>query len=208
MEEYLKYKILLLGYSEAKSFIINKLKSNAYKEKNKSSKIIEEVSFKGNFYSEERDTKVPKKVVDLIISNTPGQENYNSITNTYFRDSDAAIILYDITDKSSFNDLNKWIEKINNCVKIGDNEYVVFLMGAKIKIIKSRDVKEQEAIEKCQEKQIEWGGEFNNGYSKEQLKKKFIEFAKILYKKIGVKNIKQKRIKLDSFTKKKRQCCL
>ena len=208
MEEYLKYKILLLGYSQAKSFLFNKLKNNIYYQNNKSAKIEEEISFNGKFYSEERDTKIPRKEVDIILNNASGQENYNSITNTYFRDSDAAIILYDITDKSSFNNLYQWLEKINNCVKIGDNEYVVFLVGAKIKNVKSREVKEQEAIEKCKENQIEWGGEFNDGYSKEQLKKKFVEFAKILYKKIGVKNLKQKRIKLASHKKHKGHCCL
>ena len=41
--------------------------------------------------------------VDIILNNASGQENYNSIANTYFRESDAAIILYDITDKKSLS---------------------------------------------------------------------------------------------------------
>lgn len=35
----------------------------------------------------------------------------------YYRDSMAALLVYDVTDISSFNDLNYWIDELNNKVK-------------------------------------------------------------------------------------------
>lgn len=35
----------------------------------------------------------------------------------YYRDAQAAILVYDVTDPSSFKDLNYWIEELENKVK-------------------------------------------------------------------------------------------
>ena len=95
---------------------------------------------------------------------TAGQERYKSLSKAYYKSSDAAIILYDITEKNSFNNINNWIESIKSSVNSNnENNYTIFLMGSKLDLVESekkeRMVLEEEAIKKCDEYKIEWGGE-------------------------------------------------
>jgi len=50
----------------------------------------------------------------LEIWDTAGQERYKSLVPMYYRDADAAIIVYDITSKESIIEANKWINELNN----------------------------------------------------------------------------------------------
>ena len=44
-----------------------------------------------------------------------GQESFKSITRGYYRSAAGAILVYDITNRDSFNNVSKWLEeaKIN-----------------------------------------------------------------------------------------------
>lgn len=64
---------------------------------------------------------------DIIICNqiwdTCGQDRYNSVTKTFFKGSQAIILVYSIDSKESFNKVNQWLEKIDqnaslNVIKI------------------------------------------------------------------------------------------
>lgn len=46
--------------------------------------------------------------VDLRVWDTAGQEVYRSIVPIYIRDTTAALLVYDVTDKQSFSSLEKW----------------------------------------------------------------------------------------------------
>jgi len=41
-----------------------------------------------------------------------GQDQYMSLTTMYYRDIDAVIIVYDITDTKSFQNLKKWFRQL------------------------------------------------------------------------------------------------
>ena len=43
---------------------------------------------------------------------TAGQEEFNSITEQYFRRAEGILLVYDITNAKSFDNLNKWMEKL------------------------------------------------------------------------------------------------
>lgn len=51
-----------------------------------------------------------ERTVKLYIWDTAGQERYNSLTKLYFKGANAAIIVYDITDRASFARAQKWAE--------------------------------------------------------------------------------------------------
>mmetsp|Transcript_24472 Transcript_24472/g.27221 ORF Transcript_24472/g.27221 Transcript_24472/m.27221 type:complete len:130 (+) Transcript_24472:43-432(+) len=55
---------------------------------------------------------VGDKAVKLDIWDTAGQERYHSLAPLYYRDSDAAIVLYDITNKLSFNGAKVWLKEM------------------------------------------------------------------------------------------------
>ncbi|KAJ3425698.1 ras and ef-hand domain-containing protein [Anaeramoeba flamelloides] len=52
------------------------------------------------------------KEIKLQIWDTAGQERYNSLTLLYFRSSQGAIVVYDITDKTTFERAKLWIREI------------------------------------------------------------------------------------------------
>ena len=50
----------------------------------------------------------------LCIWDTAGQERFQSLTKIFFNKSDAAIIVYDVTNQSSFEQSQKWIKDIQD----------------------------------------------------------------------------------------------
>jgi len=51
--------------------------------------------------------------IKVQIWDTAGQEYFQSITNTYFRDAAAAIIVYDVTNRASFDAVPDWLKNIH-----------------------------------------------------------------------------------------------
>jgi len=70
------------------------------------------------------------KKVKLQIWDTAGQENYLSITRSYYRKVNLVMMVYDVNNRKSFDSLKKWINEVENN---SDNpEVCVILVGNKI----------------------------------------------------------------------------
>ena len=54
------------------------------------------------------------KIYRIQVYDTAGSENFRSITRTYYKSSVCAIIVYDITSRESFNNVNVWVEDCKN----------------------------------------------------------------------------------------------
>jgi Ras-related protein Rab-18 len=78
---------------------------------------------------------------ELIIWDTCGQEKYRSLTKQFYKDAHGIILMFDVCDKRSFENLNKWLEEIpkNN---VNEN-FSVVLCGNKIDL--NRNVSYEEA---------------------------------------------------------------
>ena len=48
------------------------------------------------------------------IWDTAGQENFRSITRAYYKNSVCALVVYDITNRDSFNNIANWVEDCKN----------------------------------------------------------------------------------------------
>ena len=57
-----------------------------------------------------RDLEIDGNKIKLQIWDTAGQEKYRSLGIAYYRGADACMLVYDLTDKASFKDLDKWNE--------------------------------------------------------------------------------------------------
>ena len=55
--------------------------------------------------------KINEKTFKLQLWDSSGKEKYHSITQEYYRNSACAIVVYDITDKKSFESLKRWIDE-------------------------------------------------------------------------------------------------
>ena len=50
----------------------------------------------------------------LQIWDTAGQERFRTITTSYFRGAQGILLVYEVTDLSSFNAIKQWVEEISN----------------------------------------------------------------------------------------------
>lgn len=88
-----------------------------------------------------RNLKVDDKSVKLQIWDTAGQERFRTITSSYYRGAHGIIIVYDITDKSSFENVKMWLSEIE---KYASNEVTKLLVGNKSDLTDKRAVDVEE----------------------------------------------------------------
>ncbi|XP_021354786.1 ras-related protein Rab-26-like isoform X6 [Mizuhopecten yessoensis] len=66
--------------------------------------------------------------VKLQIWDTAGQERFRSVTHAYYRDAHALLLLYDVTNKASFDNIRAWLGEIN---EYAQEDVVIMLLGNK-----------------------------------------------------------------------------
>ena len=115
---------ILVGDSNVgKTSIINKFISGTFDPKAKCTINVEfntkNLKIDNNLYA------------DLKIYDTAGQEKYRALTKSYYRNADGIILVFDLTNESSFNKLNKWINDINESTK----NIEIILVGNKADLI-------------------------------------------------------------------------
>ncbi|KAL8150607.1 hypothetical protein V2J09_020415 [Rumex salicifolius] len=86
-----------------------------------------------------RNIRIGDKHIKAQIWDTAGQER--AITSSYYRGALGALLVYDITRKSSFNNLVKWLRELR---EYGASDMVIILVGNKSDLSGSREVEEDE----------------------------------------------------------------
>lgn len=56
---------------------------------------------------------VGDKTVKLQIWDTAGQERFRTITSAYYRGADGIVMVYDCSDRTSFNHIDDWLNEVN-----------------------------------------------------------------------------------------------
>ncbi|XP_019620876.1 PREDICTED: ras-related protein Rab-21-like [Branchiostoma belcheri] len=82
------------------------------------------------------------KRVNLAIWDTAGQERFHALGPIYYRDSNGAILVYDITDEDSFQKVKNWVKELR---KMLGSEVTLCIAGNKIDLEKQRNVPAEEA---------------------------------------------------------------
>ena len=79
--------------------------------------------------------------VKVQIWDTAGQESFTSITKSYYRGSICALLCYDITRRSTFDNLTRWLSDLRD---VAYNKMVVLLIGNKSDLNADREVSTEE----------------------------------------------------------------
>lgn len=87
-----------------------------------------------------------------MCCNAAGAEKYKSITSSYYRKCQGAILMFDVTDRKSFLNLRMWIAELR---KIVDGKLTKIVLANKIDLTesgeRSRQVSEEEMIDFCED---------------------------------------------------------
>ena len=97
--------------------------------------------------------EMDSKILKLQIWDTAGQERFKAITRAYYRDTHGVIIVYDITDKESFDNIKQWLFEVDQWC--GDNVSIL-IVGNKSDLADRREVSYEEASSFAEELQIEY----------------------------------------------------
>ena len=104
-EEYL-FKIVIIGDSAVgKSNLLTRYARNEF---NPNSKATIGVEF------QTQSMLIDNKEVKAQIWDTAGQERFRAVTSAYYRGAVGALVVYDITRTSTFENVGRWLDELNS----------------------------------------------------------------------------------------------
>lgn len=114
------FRVIVIGSSSVgKTSIINKFIRGTFDP--------DETETVGAFYDSYSEV-YENQVVEIQLWDTAGQEQYRALAPMYYRGAAGAILVFDITNRESFNDLNEWVDLFKS--NSGDDSVLV-LVGNK-----------------------------------------------------------------------------
>ena len=130
----LTLKIIILGSSEVgKTCILNRYFNNDFKENTLSSIGID---FQTKYF------KFEDKKIKVNYTDTAGQEKFRSISINYIKGSNGVILVFDITNKESFELLETWMNELKENNKVDISKV---LIGNKSDLEDMRQVQKEDA---------------------------------------------------------------
>jgi len=144
------FKLVLVGDSGVgKSGLLSRYTRNTFSPDEKSTIGVE-------FATRISNTEDAKKI-KAQIWDTAGQERYRAITNAYYRGALGALLVYDVTLFSSFENIPRWLKELRDHA---NRDIVLVLVGNKIDMlndkIASREVSEEAAKRLAEEYDLPW----------------------------------------------------
>ncbi|TYJ44613.1 hypothetical protein E1A91_A03G237600v1 [Gossypium mustelinum] len=120
-EEYdYLFKIVLIGDSGVgKSNLLSRFTRNEFCLESKSTIGVEFAT---------RTLQVEGRTVKAQIWDTAGQERYRAITSAYYRGALGALLVYDVTKPTTFENVSRWLKELRDHA---DSNIVIMLIGNK-----------------------------------------------------------------------------
>ncbi|CAI9089160.1 OLC1v1023671C1 [Oldenlandia corymbosa var. corymbosa] len=114
------FKLVLIGDSGVgKSNLLSRFTRNEFNLESKSTIGVEFAT---------RSLNIDTKVIKAQIWDTAGQERYRAITSAYYRGAVGALLVYDVTRRATFENVERWLRELRDHT---DPNIVVMLIGNK-----------------------------------------------------------------------------
>jgi small GTP-binding protein len=84
-----------------------------------------------------KNIQIDGKVFRIQIWDTAGQETFRSITRAYYKNSVCAFVVYDISNRATFDNIKSWVE---DCKRLSPKTVLMVLVGNKIDLEERREV--------------------------------------------------------------------
>ena len=178
------FKIVLIGdTSVGKTNILSKYLTDEFDPKSKATVGVE---------FGVKNFKIENNIVKVQIWDTAGQERYRSITNAYYKGAKGALLIYDITNKKSFESLEKWISDLKTNA---DDDMSIILLGNKTDLEDRRVVSTEEGKDKAEFYQISFME--TSALNGNNIQKAFNELIMDVYKKNHESFEKQAKVEIN-----------
>jgi len=130
------FKVVLIGDSAVgKSNLLSRFTRNEFNLESKSTIGVEFAT---------RTIKVDSASIKAQVWDTAGQERYRAITSAYYRGAVGALLVYDISKRQSFENVDKWLKELRDHAL---ENIVIMLVGNKCDLAHLRSVPTSEAKE-------------------------------------------------------------
>jgi small GTP-binding protein len=148
-----------------------------------------------------------KKVIKLQIWDTAGQERYMAINKNLFQKVQGIILMYDLSNRDSFEHVQSWI----NLIKKNVSNKVIMLVANKLDLALEKRIVTEEEGEDIGKKNDMLFFE-GSGASGENVDKIFTKMAEEIYTKLIDERSEKgeyenKNLKLDKNKSEKKKCC-
>ena len=199
-----KYKLIFLGdQNVGKSSILNRFLSDTF---------VEEYQATIGLDFQSKNVQIDNQDVHLLLYDTAGQEKFRSLIPMYTRDANIILLVYDITNKESFENLYVWLKDLTN---ININEVIICIVGNKTDLNEKREVSNEEGQKYAQEHDFifqEVSAKTGEGFS-ELFYKSLFEKIRTKFRPSGqqpaaeINDIKFNIDQDEKLTRRKRRCC-
>ena len=124
-----KYKLIFLGdQSVGKSCILNRFLNDTF---------IEDYQATIGLDFQSKNIQIENQDIHLLLYDTAGEEKFRSLIPMYTRDANIILLVYDISNRESFNHLSDWLKDLTN---INFDEVILAIVANKIDLTGKREV--------------------------------------------------------------------
>ena len=166
-----KLKIVVVGDSGVgKTNLIRRFIQDDFQSNSKATVGVE-------FFS--KSFKINDNVFKIEIWDTAGQERYKSITAAYYKGAKGGLVVYDVTSKTSFDNVDNWVSEIK---EKASTDMKTMMIGNKIDLKDERTVSTEEALDKA--KLLELPLMEASALDSTNVKQAFYDLLKEMYKEV------------------------
>ncbi|GAM17290.1 hypothetical protein SAMD00019534_004650 [Acytostelium subglobosum LB1] len=111
------YKLLMIGDSSVgKTSLLLRFSDGTFQETSVNMTSVD---------NKTKNITIDGKTIALQIWDTAGQERFRTITSSFYRGAHGILVVYDMTDQSTFNNVKLWMQEIQRYGVVGVSKMLI-----------------------------------------------------------------------------------